>query len=245
MHEFSVQFAAEEILPLYAFVWPKAALKEGLLRAGVVTSASYQTIQTVMDFNATAQDSNCVIAAWPASRALEPGIYVVVYGEVHSVLQVRSGITWWCGLWEAHLNTMELSAFLALSGIGLHRLFAKRNEDPLRGQQPFGRDIRGGASLRLPQAGETVMILEKHWLDMILSGQKTLELRHQSKKPGLVWLACQKTIYGSAFVSQSEQLDFKRFRDLVVFHCYQSNELPYKCTWGLWLRDVPSSGQPA
>ena len=240
----SVQFAAEEILPLYAFVWPKAALKEGLLRAGVVTSASYQTIQTVMDFNATAQDSNCVIAAWPASRALEPGIYVVVYGEVHSVLQVRSGITWWCGLWEAHLNTMELSAFLALSGIGLHRLFAKRNEDPLRGQQPFGRDIRGGASLRLPQAGETIMILEKHWLDMILSGQKTLELRHQSKKPGLVWLACQKTIYGSAFVSQSEQLDFKRFRDLVVFHCYQSNELPYKCTWGLWLRDVQALGSP-
>ena len=94
----SVQFAAEEILPLYAFVWPKAALKEGLLRAGVVTSASYQTIQTVMDFNATAQDSNCVIAAWPASRALEPGIYVVVYGEVHSfsaASKIRNHLVVW------------------------------------------------------------------------------------------------------------------------------------------------------
>lgn len=50
--------------------------------------------------------------------------------------------------------------------------------------------------LRPPQHGERILVLRKPWLDMILSGEKTVEVRSRRVTPGDCLLGCRGRIYG-------------------------------------------------
>ena len=91
-----------------------------------------------------------------------------------------------------------------------------------------------------PEVGERVMTLSKPWLQKILSGEKTLELRSCRAKAGFVWLGAGNTIYGSAKIDQCEVLTPERFLALRPHHGVAGECLPYKKTKtvGLWLSDV-------
>ena len=79
------------------------------------------------------------------------------------------------------------------------------------------------------------MILKDHWLKLILSGKKTVELRGQKAKAGWIWLGKDKMIYGRARIAACERLNVESFEA-----CRAQHQLDT----GVWLEDVSSLGQP-
>ena len=79
-----------------------------------------------------------------------------------------------------------------------------------------------------------ILILKKHWLDRILSGEKTLEIRGAPLKSGTYYLGCKKTIYAVATtgppiaIATVDQWDSLRSQ-----HRVESAEPPYAKTFGL------------
>ncbi|CAE7300469.1 RPL15, partial [Symbiodinium sp. CCMP2456] len=58
---------------LYGFVWPKASLKEGLLRLGHDVRVQYQRVQTPAAFNTQSYACGIVLASWLPAQAWQKG----------------------------------------------------------------------------------------------------------------------------------------------------------------------------
>ena len=90
----------------------------------------------------------------------------------------------------------------------------------------------------LPQAGERILILRKPWLDLILSGKKTMEVRARRAAAGDYLLGCRGHVYGrvrlGAAVSLSEPLVWEQYRD----HHQCEGGVPYPRAFGMPLSDV-------
>ncbi|OLQ05533.1 60S ribosomal protein L15 [Symbiodinium microadriaticum] len=199
-HNFEPVRAAPEILPLYAYTWPKSALKECMLRSGASTAVAFQEVQTVAAFNARGSDSQHLLAEWPAAAIGQRGCYILRFEGVHSLIVVGAIATWCCGLWTV-VGPVEFAESSAnLQHIQVHRIVNvgyvqwSMHQDYLGGcnlQQGTAEelldDMRGGASScsqGLPPSG---LIVQKRWADLILSGQKTWEIRGEiTKKRGRV-----------------------------------------------------------
>ena len=98
-----------------------------------------------------------------------------------------------------------------------------------------------------PQPGERILILRAEWLERILSGEKTLEIRGTRLREGDVWLGNQCVISGKACLGPAVQISTKKqWTTLQPQHLVADPALPYKSTWGLPLRSVTrlSSGVP-
>ena len=104
--------------------------------------------------------------------------------------------------------------------------------------------LPAGNNVRMPEAGEPVLCLTKKWLERILSGAKTLELRGQPTRHKFIWLAERNVIAGSARVCRIEALNDKQFVKLWKFHGVDGDKAPYKKTYGLWLTDVVALRKP-
>ena len=85
-----------------------------------------------------------------------------------------------------------------------------------------------------PEIGDRVLILRPAWLDLILAGDKTMEIRGASLRPGKYFLGCKKRILAVAHLGRPRRITTtEEWGELRPLHCVMSNELPYKKTFGL------------
>ena len=50
--------------------------------------------------------------------------------------------------------------------------------------------------MKAPARGDRILILKEPWLQMLLRGEKTLEIRGAAYSSGRYWLGCKKVIHG-------------------------------------------------
>ena len=83
------------------------------------------------------------------------------------------------------------------------------------------------------------MILKDHWLNLILGGRKTLEIRGRALKAGKYWLGCRGVNRGEAMLGNAVPIpDEDTWDSLRERHRVESSFLPYKKTYGLPLTSV-------
>ena len=85
-----------------------------------------------------------------------------------------------------------------------------------------------------PLPGDRILVLRPHWLNLILEGEKTLEIRGRNLSAGKYWLGTRGMIHGLAILEPAILINtLQAWQDLRHRHCVDSNELPYKTTYGL------------
>jgi hypothetical protein len=91
-----------------------------------------------------------------------------------------------------------------------------------------------------PKIGDRIMVVRQPWLDKILDGSKTMELRARKASVGFVWLGMGGTIYGRAKIASSVALTPVEFRAREAEHQWPTGEpIPYgEAPWGLILEQV-------
>ena len=87
------------------------------------------------------------------------------------------------------------------------------------------------------------MIVGEHWLQLILSGRKIVELRSRRAALGFVWIAKGNVIYASAVLTRQELLSEAAFKRLREAHCV-STAKPYPQTHGIWMEQVQQLRKP-
>ena len=88
------------------------------------------------------------------------------------------------------------------------------------------------------------MILKKSWLNLILKGEKTMELRGQRARLGWTWLGEGNSVQGRARIVACQQLTLDTYSMYRPQHRVTKVELHYKKTNGLWLEDVQLPKKP-
>ena len=85
-----------------------------------------------------------------------------------------------------------------------------------------------------PRPGDRVLIFKPQWLQLILSGEKTLEVRAAPYKSGIYYFGSRGQIYGMAKLGRAYPLhsmrDFERARKMHRMKCIG---LPYQKTYGI------------
>ena len=90
-----------------------------------------------------------------------------------------------------------------------------------------------------PKAGDRILILKPVWLDLTLAGDKTMEIRGSSLRPGKYFLGCQTQILAVAHLGLPRRITtVEQWVGLRPLHCVTSDELPYKRTFGLPIHAV-------
>lgn len=252
LREAAVVERVPDILMLWAYVWPKSSLKEAVVRLGYETRAIYQEVCAIAAWNTHAWDSGVALLPWESCSAAIQSRYILQCNSVFSGLVVEAAwATWSCGRFCVKIPVSEVPRFFSLEAeLNIYRVVRHRFSRSL----DASGNVRGGSSVAtpesegvqetLPKTGDRVMCLYEHWMQQILTHQKTIELRGQNKKPGCVWIGHKNVIYGRARITRTEALTAERFLELQDQHCLQGHELPYKKTYGLWLEDVRRMKKP-
>jgi len=81
-----------------------------------------------------------------------------------------------------------------------------------------------------PALGDPILVFQKQWLDKILSGQKTMEIRHQCLKAGYRYLASGQKIHARAFLGAGAPVHSSEWHLLLSRHCVDTQEMPYART---------------
>ena len=66
------------------------------------------------------------------------------------------------------------------------------------------RSAMAAKSRPRPKPNDKILVLKEAWLALILSGEKTLEIRGTPLHAGQYWLGCKKQIYARAFLGNRE-----------------------------------------
>ena len=89
------------------------------------------------------------------------------------------------------------------------------------------------------------MVLQKPWLDLILGGSKTMELRGRKFRLGYVWLGESGLIHGRVKIVEAVSLTPEQFRAREEEHRWPADaEIPYKQPCGLILSHVQKLQTP-
>ena len=90
-----------------------------------------------------------------------------------------------------------------------------------------------------PRFGERILILRAEWLERILDGTKTLEIRGARLREGDVWLGSRCVVSGKARLGPAVRIMTEQeWAILRPQHLVPDLVLPYKTTWGLPLQSV-------
>ena len=90
-----------------------------------------------------------------------------------------------------------------------------------------------------PRTGDRILILKPHWMQLILRGDKTMEIRNRKLKSGLYFLGSKGKIYAEAELGEAIKIiTSKQWRSLRLKHCVENNEFVYKNTYGIPLTRV-------
>ena len=85
-----------------------------------------------------------------------------------------------------------------------------------------------------PSPGDRILIFKARWLSLIMSGQKTLEIRGSPLRSGKYFLGCKGKIYGVADIGEPLRIASKaEWAVMKNQHLVDTMELPYKRTFGL------------
>ena len=91
--------------------------------------------------------------------------------------------------------------------------------------------------MAVPQLGERILVLRPNWLELIISGEKTLEIRGRNLCAGKYWLGCRGRIDGRAVFEPAFQIQSAAtWHSLRHQHRVETDELPYKTTFGIPVR---------
>ena len=91
--------------------------------------------------------------------------------------------------------------------------------------------------MEAPRRGDRILVFRLHWLNLILAGEKDLEIRSQNLSGGRYWLGCRGTIYGLAMLEPAMPINSAAaWRRLRHRHRVGVDKLPYKKTYGLAIR---------
>lgn len=91
----------------------------------------------------------------------------------------------------------------------------------------------------VPVIGDRVLVVKQPWLDHILEGRKTLELRGRGCKPGHAWLGMQGRIFGRVKIGSSFTMTLEDFRNREGQHLWPAGtDPPYARLCGLPLEDI-------
>ena len=90
----------------------------------------------------------------------------------------------------------------------------------------------------LPRVGARIMVVRDPWLQMILSGEKTMEIRGTKCRTGLVWVGSRGFVHGSVTITQSIEMTAEEFAARRSEHHWpEGRALPYERLCGLLLTD--------
>ena len=104
---------------------------------------------------------------------------------------------------------------------------------------PVSANAASKGQLEQPKINDRIMVLRPPWLDYILEGSKTMELRGRKSRNGMVWLGCNSKIYGRATITSTVSLTAEEFRAREAEHLWPADlEIPYRNPCGLMLEDV-------
>ena len=87
--------------------------------------------------------------------------------------------------------------------------------------------------LNVPRKNDKILILKFPWLGMLLSGEKTLEIRSKPFSAGRYWLGHKKLIYAEVqfgeprFIATQNEFDSLRYQHLV------NGKKPYATTFSM------------
>ena len=89
----------------------------------------------------------------------------------------------------------------------------------------------------MPQRGDRILILKQPWLDMILSGQKTLEIRSRALT-GTFYIGYKRIIYAKVLFGTPTHIKTQsEWTELRPHHCV-NGPMPYKKTYGLPINSI-------
>ena len=90
------------------------------------------------------------------------------------------------------------------------------------------------------------MVFRRPWLDLVLAGEKTIEVRHRALRAGVAYfLACRGVVYGSAVVSGVVLVTSDaQWRALLPQHRWDVPRLPYRRTFANSLTSVALAVPP-
>ena len=112
-----------------------------------------------------------------------------------------------------------------------HSLTCDRFPMPKRGRQQLPP-----ASQMRPLSGDRVLRVEKHWLDLILRGEKTAEVRRGKVAPGGCWLGYKGRVYAWMELGSARQIcTLADFAAAEPWHrVLSAQRLPYGDHTHLW-----------
>ena len=88
-----------------------------------------------------------------------------------------------------------------------------------------------------PLPGDRILVLRPHWLNLILAGEKTLEIRGRNLSARNYWLGTRGMIHGCAMLEPAMLINTAQaWQELRHRHRVESDELPYKTTYALPIR---------
>ena len=84
------------------------------------------------------------------------------------------------------------------------------------------------------------MVLQRQWLDLVLSGGKTMEVRSRNLGAGVkYYLGHRGRIYGSVVIAEVEEVgSVEHWRALLSFHMWDVADRPYQRTYAHRLSKV-------
>ena len=85
-----------------------------------------------------------------------------------------------------------------------------------------------------PKPGDRILVVRPHWARLILSGEKTLEIRHRNLSHGKYWLGSRGVICGRVQLGPGTLIaSIQAWTELRFRHRIESDQLPYNKTYGL------------
>ncbi len=93
--------------------------------------------------------------------------------------------------------------------------------------------------MQAPRRGDKILILRANWLNLILIGEKTLEIRGVAYSAGKYYLGHDKIIYGSMQLGRAIPIRTDAQWDQLRWqHRVPAETMPYDKTFGLPILDV-------
>ena len=90
-----------------------------------------------------------------------------------------------------------------------------------------------------PRAGDKILILKQPWLNLILSGQKKIEVRGAPFRAGKYFLGHKRIVYGQVEIGEPRAIStMGDSKALELLHLVSLPALPYKRTFGLPILSV-------
>ena len=87
----------------------------------------------------------------------------------------------------------------------------------------------------LSQLGDRVLRFQRHWLDLVLEGTKTAELRRDRTTSGCAWMGCGGRVWGRIHIGDAARLSsMEELRATRGQHRVEATELPYGARTYLW-----------